>query len=114
MIEPQIEFKDFQKIDLRVGTITSAEQFVGARKPAIKIWIDFGEVIGVKKTSAQIADGYQPESLVGQQLVAVVNFAPKQIGDFMSEVLVLGVVPNNGPVVLLKPEREVSNGDRIG
>lgn len=114
MIEPQIEFKDFQKIDLRVGTITSAEHFVGARKPAIKIWIDFGEVIGVKKTSAQIADGYQPESLVGQQLVAVVNFAPKQIGDFMSEVLVLGVVPNNGPVVLLKPEREVSNGDRIG
>ena len=108
-----IEFNDFQKLDIRVGTITEGCEFEKALKPAYKLKIDFGEEIGIKQSSAQITDYYMPECLVGKQILAVVNFAPKQIADFMSEVLVLGTYSDDG-VVLITPDMAVQNGDRLG
>ncbi len=107
------KFKDFRKIDIRVGEIIEAKDFKKARKDAYKLKVDFGEEIGVKKSSAQITDNYSPEELVGKQVLGVVNFPPKQIADFMSEVLVLGVYSKNG-VILIEPESKVEKGDRIG
>jgi tRNA-binding protein len=109
----QIAFDDFLKVDIRVGTILAAEAFPQARKPALKLTIDFGAGIGVKKSSAQITRHYAPESLVGKQVVAVVNFPPRQIGPFMSEVLTLGVPDADGEVVLLHPSLAVPNGGRM-
>ncbi len=109
----QITFDDFLKVDIRVGHVMRAEAFPQARKPAIKLWIDFGDDIGVRKSSAQITKHYQPDLLVGTQVVAVVNFAPRQIGTFMSEVLVLGVPDAEGDVVLLKPDHDTPLGARL-
>ena len=109
----QISYDDFQKIDIRVGTIVRAEPFPEDRKPAFKLWVDFGSEIGERKTSAQITQHYTPEGLLGQQVAAVVNFPPKQIGTFMSEILVVGFPDANGKVVLLEPNRSVPNGGRL-
>ncbi|GIL40275.1 tRNA-binding protein [Roseiterribacter gracilis] len=103
----------FGLVDIRVGTIVAVEQFPEARKPALKLEIEFGAGIGRKKSSAQIVKNHAPETLVGRQVVAVVNFPPRQIGPFMSEVLVLGVPDETGDVMLLKPERPVPNGGRL-
>ena len=108
-----IEFTDFMKVDVRVGTVLRAEPYPEARKPAIKLWIDFGDEIGEKKTSAQITAHYTPETLVGRQVMAVVNFPPRQIGKFMSEVLVLGMPDENGEVVLVGPDEDVPIGGRL-
>ena len=107
-----IEWEDFSKVEVRVGTIIEAEHFKEARKPALKVKVDFGEV-GTKKSSAQITDLYEPEDLLGRQVVAVVNFRPKQIANFMSECLILGVMGSE-EVILLQPDRPVPNGLRIG
>ena len=104
----------FLLTDMRVGRIIDAQTFQKARKPAYKLLIDFGPQIGIKKSSAQITDYYTPENLIGKQIVAVVNFAPRQIADFMSECLVLGIYDLNGAVVLLQPERAMLNGQKIG
>ncbi|WP_119166884.1 tRNA-binding protein [Algihabitans albus] len=109
----EIGFADFLKVDIRVGRILQAEPFPEARKPAIKLWVDFGEPIGLRKTSAQITKYYKPEDLPGRQVVAVVNFPAKQIGAFMSEILVLGVPDAEGEVVMLGPDREVPLGGRM-
>lgn len=109
----EITFDDFQKVDIRVGKIVRAEPFPEARKPAIKLWVDFGEQIGQKKSSAQITKHYDPESLVGRKVLAVVNFPPRQIGKFMSEILVLGVPDDDGEVVLIKPDLDVPIGGRL-
>jgi len=106
----QISFEDFQKVDMRVGKILSAEDFPKAKKPAYKLTIDFGVEIGVKHSSAQITKLYTKEELVGSLILAVINFSPRQIADFISEVLVLGIENEYGEVVLLKPEREVGIG----
>lgn len=106
-------FDDFMKLDIRVGTITGAKVFEKARKPAYQLTLDFGEEIGVKRSSAQITEVYTPEELVGRQVLAVVNFPPRQIADFMSEVLVLGTYSAQG-VVLAVPDKAVRNGDRLG
>ncbi len=108
-----ISFDDFMKVDIRVGTIVQAEPYPEARKPAIKLWIDFGPEIGIKKTSAQITRHYRIEDLPGRQVVGVVNFPPRQIGKFMSEVLTLGVPDADGEVVLLQPGHAVPNGGRM-
>ena len=108
-----IAFDDFQRVDVRVGTIVKAEPFPQARKPALKLEIDFGSEIGVKKSSAQITRRYSPETLVGRQVAAVINFAPRQIGPFMSEVLTLGFPDDTGAVVLVSPSFPVPNGGRL-
>lgn len=105
-----ISWETFESVHIRVGTILEATVFKKARKPAYQLRIDFGEDLGVKKSSAQITDFYSPESLIGKQVVAVVNFPPKQIADFMSECLVLGAINPENQVVLLQPERQVING----
>jgi len=109
----EISYDDFLAVDIRVGTVLRAEPFPEARKPAIKMWIDFGPEIGEKKTSAQVTVHYTPESLVGKQIMAVVNFPPRQIGPFMSEVLVLGCIDPDGAVVLIAPDQSVPNGGRM-
>lgn len=108
-----ISFDDFQKVDIRVGTIRQAEPFPEARRPAIKLWVDFGSALGVKKSSAQITQHYRPEELIGRQVLAVVNFPPRQIGKFMSEVLVLGLPDSDGEVVLIGPGHPVPDGGRM-
>ncbi|SFT98086.1 tRNA-binding protein [Sedimentitalea nanhaiensis] len=108
-----ISFDDFLKVDIRVGTVLRAEEYPEARKPAIKLWVDFGGEIGERKTSAQITAHYQPEALVGKQVLAVVNFPPRQIGKFMSEVLVLGLPDAAGQIVLIGPDGSVPNGGRM-
>lgn len=110
---PVISFDEFLKTDIRVGTVVSADPFPEARKPAIQLSIDFGPAIGIKKSSAQITRHYAPESLVGRQIAAVVNFPPRQIGKFRSEVLTLGFADFDGQVVLFKPDLPVPNGSRL-
>lgn len=107
-----ISFEDFLKVDIRVGKIIKAEDFPEVRKPAYKLAVDFGP-LGIKRSSAQITKRYKKEHLAGRQIVAVVNFPPKQIGNFISEVLVLGAVTKQGDVILLKPDEEAALGDRI-
>ena len=106
-------FDDFMKLDIRVGTVTGAKVFEKARKPAYQLTLDLGDEIGVKRSSAQITGHYKPEELIGRQVLAVVNFPPRQIADFMSEVLVLGTYSEGG-VVLIAPDRRVQNGDKLG
>ena len=108
-----IQWADFEKIDIRVGTITEVSDFPKARKKAYQLTIDFGE-LGIKRSSAQVADLYDPQQLIGRQVIAVVNFPPKQIANFFSECLVLGVYTDKKEVVLLGPERKVENGWKIG
>lgn len=109
----EISFDDFQKVDIRVGQILRAEPFPQARKLAIKCWIDFGPVLGERKTSAQITRHYNAEELLGRKVLAIVNFPPRQIGPFMSEVLMLGVPDADGEVVLLTPDKDVPPGGRV-
>ena len=108
-----ISFQDFLKVDIRSGTIVKVEQFPEARGPAYKIWVNFGQGIGIKTASAQLTKLYRPEQLQGRQVLAVVNFPPKQVAKFLSEVLLLGVPNEEGDVVLLTPERRVRDGSRV-
>jgi tRNA-binding protein len=109
----EIDFEDFLKVDIRVGRIVRAEPFPEARKPAFKLWIDFGDEIGERKSSAQITRHYDPDTLIGKSVMAVVNFPPRQIGPVRSEVLVLGVSDNNGDIVLIAPDKDVPLGARM-
>jgi tRNA-binding protein len=109
-----ITWADFEKVDMRVGVVIDAKPFPEARRPAYRVWIDFGGEVGVKQSSAQITERYRPETLIGRQVVAVVNFPPKRIGPFVSEVLVLGAYTETGEVVLLAPDSAVTPGAKIG
>jgi tRNA-binding protein len=109
----QISYADFERVDIRVGTVIDAQPFPQARKPAIRLTIDFGAEIGVKKSSAQLTVHYKPDQLIGRQVCAVVNFPPRQIGPFMSEVLTLGMPDDDGAVVLVKPDFKVANGGKL-
>ncbi|WP_116127530.1 tRNA-binding protein [Lewinella sp. IMCC34183] len=113
MTDADLTWQEFSRVDIRIGTIVAAEAFPEARRPALKLRIDFGP-LGERKTSAQITDSYRPEDLVGRQVAAVVNFPPKQIANFMSECLVLGSLGEGGVVTLLRPDERVDNGLRIG
>ncbi len=113
MSNEQITWSDFERVELRVGTVTAVELFVEARKPAYKVAVDFGAGIGVKRTSAQITALYAPKELVGRQIVGVVNLPPKQIGPFLSEFLIAGFYRNDGTVVLAVPDQPVSNGAKL-
>lgn len=108
-----IDFTDFLKVDIRVGTVVDVQEFPEARQPAYKLWVDFGGVIGVKKSSAQITNHYSVDSLMGRKVAAVVNFPPRQIGPFMSEILVLGFPDTDGKIVLFAPDTEVPDGSRL-
>ena len=110
---PEITWEDFDKVDIRVGKVVESEPLWEARKPAIKLVVDFGDSIGTRRTSAQLTTNYEPEDLVGRQVIAVVNFPPKRIAGFKSEVLVLGVPDDEGEVVLLSPDRDVPPGGRM-
>jgi len=110
---PLLSYSEFERVDIRVGRIVGVEDFPEARKPAYKLRIDFGPLIGIKKSSAQVAKYYSKESLIDRLVIAVVNFPPKQIGPFMSEVLTLGVPDEEGAVVLLRPERDIPLGGRM-
>ncbi|RJY09173.1 tRNA-binding protein [Aurantiacibacter aquimixticola] len=109
----QITFDEFMKVDMRCGTVVDAQPFPEARKSAIKLWVDFGEDLGVKKSSAQIAEHYAPDTLIGQRVMAVVNFPPRQIGPFMSEVLVLGFADSDGAIRLVHPHDDLPDGARL-
>ncbi len=109
----EISFDDFLKLDIRKGTVIDAQPFPEARKPAFKLWVDYGGEIGVKKSSAQITRHYAPEDLIGKQVLGVVNFPPRQIGPFMSEALVLGLPDEEGEVVLVTPDKSVPDGGRL-
>jgi tRNA-binding protein len=108
-----IAYGDFERVDIRVGTIVEARPFEGARKPALQLWIDFGGDLGVRKSSAQLTVHYTIESLIGRQVAAVVNFPPRQIGKFMSQVLTLGFPAEDGSVVLVVPDKSVPNGGKL-
>jgi len=108
-----LTFDEFLAVDIRVGEVVKAEPYPEARKPAIKLWVNFGGALGEKKSSAQITDHYTSENLIGKRVMAVVNFPPRQIGKFMSEVLVLGVSDENGAIVLLTPDKDVPLGERM-
>jgi tRNA-binding protein len=110
---PEISWEDFEKVDVRVGTVVEAEPFPEARKPSIKLVVDFGPEVGTRKTSAQLTEHYEPEGLLGRQVLAVINFPPKRIAGFESEVLVLGVPDENESVVLLSPDQRVPPGGRM-
>ncbi len=110
----EISWKDFEQVELRVGTIMDVEDFPEAKKPAYKLMVDFGEEIGIKRSSAQITDLYTKEQLLGRRVVAVVNFPPKQVGKFMSQCLVTGFYRPDGAVVLVVPDKEVPNGAKLG
>ncbi|MCY4259211.1 MAG: tRNA-binding protein [Rhodobacteraceae bacterium] len=112
-VNESIAFDDFMKVDIRVGTVTRAEDYPEARVPAIRLWVDFGAPIGIKKSSAQITRHYEPENLVGRQILAVVNLPPRQIGKVCSEILVLGLPDVNGDVVLIRPDQDVPIGGRM-
>lgn len=109
----EITWSDFEKVELRVGTIIEIKDFPEARKPAYKLTVDFGKEIGIKKSSAQITDHYQKEDLMGKQIIAVINFPPKQIGPFMSECLVTGLPDSDGKVILISPDQAVENGSKL-
>ena len=108
-----VTYEDFERVDIRVGTVRDAQPYPEARKPAIKLWIDFGGEIGVKRSSAQLTVHYAPERLIGRQVCAVVNFPPRQIGKFVSEVLTLGMPDADGAVVLIRPDPDVPAGGRL-
>jgi tRNA-binding protein len=109
----EVTYADFAQLDIRIGQVTQAEPYPEARVPAIKLWVDFGGDLGIKKSSAQLTDHYTPEELVGTQVLAVVNFPPRQIGKVMSEILVLGVPDEAGKVVLMRPDQDVPLGGRL-
>jgi tRNA-binding protein len=113
MMMQQIEYDDFEKVDIRIGRIVDVQEFPEARKPAYKLWADFGPEIGIKKTSAQVTQNYNPETLMGKLVMAVVNFPPRQIGKYMSEILVLGFPDENGNVTLVSPDKNVPLGGKL-
>lgn len=113
MSSETVSIEDFERVDIRVGTITDAQPFPEARKPAIKLWIDFGAEIGIRRSSAQITLHYQTDTLIGRQICAIVNFPPRQIGPFVSEVLTLGLPDPQGAVVLIRPDFKVPDGGKL-